>query len=457
MLWSIRGSPPAGRSVHERVSIAPVEVTLSRKGAKKQTHGRKLRSTGTKARTRVGAYEQTTGGVGKEARSSCTRRRLTEALEQQTATSEVLRHHLQLAGRTGASVPGYVGERDTHLRGQVRHAVSVRGRCASASSPRTTHRPPMSRRAARSDCHRPPPDMPLARVAAHKGDSPASPTSRTTPPYNERDPFVMAAVELAGYRTVLAVPMLKEGELIGAITHPSPRGTPVHRQADRACRELRRPGRHRHREHAAAQRAASAYRRSDRALQQQTATAEVLKVISPARPASWSPCSRRCWPTRHGSARPSSAFYSSTKAKPSAQLRCYGASPASSSRRNGTQPCRPIMPGSRSGASCSDQADGSNRRRRWPIRHITQQGQVIGGETGARTMLGVPMLKEGELIGTIIIFARRSVRSPRSRSSWSRTSPPRQSSPSRTPACSTSWRARRIRCSSRPPPLTCSR
>ena len=32
-----------------------------------------------------------------------------------------------------------------------------------------------------------------------------------------RDPFVVAAVELAGIRTLLAVPMLKEGRLVGAI------------------------------------------------------------------------------------------------------------------------------------------------------------------------------------------------------------------------------------------------
>ena len=42
------------------------------------------------------------------------------------------------------------------------------------------------------------------------------------------------------------------------------------------------------------------------ALEQQTATSEVLQVIA-ARPASWSRCSRPCWRTRRASARPSSA------------------------------------------------------------------------------------------------------------------------------------------------------
>src|SRR5262252_8789654 len=35
--------------------------------------------------------------------------------------------------------------------------------------------------------------------------------------YIERDPVVVAAVELGGVRTLLGVPMLKEDELIGAI------------------------------------------------------------------------------------------------------------------------------------------------------------------------------------------------------------------------------------------------
>ena len=40
---------------------------------------------------------------------------------------------------------------------------------------------------------------------------------KKTRAYLERDPLAVAGAELAGYRTVLAVPMLKEGKLIGVI------------------------------------------------------------------------------------------------------------------------------------------------------------------------------------------------------------------------------------------------
>jgi hypothetical protein len=64
------------------------EVTLSRKGAKSGTRSRKLRSTGTKARTHVGRMRESRAELEKKLEARM--RELAEALEQQTATSEVL-------------------------------------------------------------------------------------------------------------------------------------------------------------------------------------------------------------------------------------------------------------------------------------------------------------------------------------------------------------------------------
>ena len=64
-------------------------------------------------------------------------------------------------------------------------------------------------------------------------------------------------------------------------------------------------------------------------------------------------------------------------------------------------------------------------------------------------------------IGVFVLSGERFGRSLTSRSSWSRTSPTRPSSPSRTRDCSTSCASAPTisanRCSSRPPPPTCSR
>ena len=57
------------------------EVILARKRANSPTRGRKLRSTGTKARVRVGRNRKSREDL---------EMKLAEALEQQTATSEVL-------------------------------------------------------------------------------------------------------------------------------------------------------------------------------------------------------------------------------------------------------------------------------------------------------------------------------------------------------------------------------
>src|SRR5262249_8279519 len=64
-----------------RTSDCADEVTLSRKGANSPTRGRKLRSTGTKARGRVGRNRKSREDL---------EMKLAEALEQQTATADGL-------------------------------------------------------------------------------------------------------------------------------------------------------------------------------------------------------------------------------------------------------------------------------------------------------------------------------------------------------------------------------
>ena len=92
--------------------------------------------------------------------------------------------------------------------------------------------------------------------------------------YIERDPIMVRLVDSAGARTVLVVPMLKENELVGAIAVFRKEVLPFTDKQIDLVQELRRPGRHRDREHAAAQRIAR------NRLEQQTATSEVLSVIS---------------------------------------------------------------------------------------------------------------------------------------------------------------------------------
>ena len=75
---------------------------------------------------------------------------------------------------------------------------------------------------------------------------------RETRDYLERDPVLVAAVEVAGIRTMFSVPMLKEDQLVGTISIYRQEMLPFTAKQIELVQELRRPGRHRHREHAAA-------------------------------------------------------------------------------------------------------------------------------------------------------------------------------------------------------------
>jgi len=142
-------------------------------------------------------------------------RELSEALEQQTAASEVL-----------SIISSSPGELEPVFRSMLANAVRIcEGKFGTlylreADGFRTvaTHNAPPAYIEARmrEALLRPPPDVPLGRVAATKQVVQIADIKKTQS-YIEQNPFIVTAVELGGYRTVLAVPMLKDNELIGSI------------------------------------------------------------------------------------------------------------------------------------------------------------------------------------------------------------------------------------------------
>jgi two-component system, NtrC family, sensor kinase len=339
-------------------------------------------------------------------------RELTESLEQRTATSEVLQiissspgelepvfnSMLENAQRICEAKFGFLWRIEN---GNAR-IVSKRGIPSALDEylQRGPHRPPLNR---------PGPLTAISRVVQSRQTVHIS-DYRLDSSYLDRDPLTVAAVELGGARTLLVVPMLKDDELMGAIgiyrlevrpftdkqielVQSFANQAVIAIENTRLLNELRQ--------------------RTDdlsESLKQQTATSEVLQVISSS-PGELEPVFRTILANATRLCGAKFGILNLYDGDLFRSVALYNLPPAYAEALRLMPPYRPH--------SASAHAEVARTKQIVHIEDVRMTRPYLEGDQrliavvdlgGARTVVVVPMLKEDALIGAISIY-RQEVRS----------------------------------------------
>ena len=337
-----------------------------------------------------------------------------EALEQQTATSEVLQ---VISGSPGDLQPVFA----SMLENAVRICDATFGNIyrwqGEALHLLATHNTPPAFAEARKRSPRyAGPNTPAGRMVATRTVVHVADLAAEQAYVEERDPSTVAAVELGGVRTFLAVPMLKENELIGtfALARQEVRPftdrqialvTNFAAQAVIAIENARLLNELRERTTDLTERTADL----TEALEQQTATSEVLQVISSS-PGDLEPVFAAML---ENAARICDANFGNIFRWDGDALHLIAThnTPPSFAeyRKRQPLPLKPNLPFARMVAAkavvhCADAAA-------LPA-YVEQHDPEVAAAVelgGIRTFVAVPMLKENNLIGALIVY-RQEVR-----------------------------------------------
>ena len=337
-------------------------------------------------------------------------RELEKAREQQTATSEVLKVISSSVGELAPVFSAILANAARLCEATYGVLWFREGDAFRAAALHGDFPPAYIDRLRPGTLFRVGPEVNLSRMA-RCGKSLQVPDLRVDASYLSGDPLPVAAVEIAGVRTILAVPMIKGKELIGAIGINRKEVKPftdeqielvenfaaqavIAIENARLLNELRQ--------------------RTDdltESLEQQTATSEVLRIISIS-PGELEPVFNTILANATRICEAKFGLLYRSEGDVLRTVAMHGAPPALVKERQRDPIVRPAPATGLGQALATRQpvqiADILKRSEYFNV-PAGYTGTNFAKLSGARTVLGVPMLKDNELVGAITIF-RKEVR-----------------------------------------------